>query len=351
MRFGLNLQNQLPMKTLRIMLIGLILLSSCNRPIYYHLLVNDIPTQYPNFNTEIKFKGDGIPGKPYFEIIDIDIYEKGRLNKKQIKKRLQLEAIKEGVDAIIEVDLLAESIQEPNLFTMLLDVMDDDLETTTVNANYTHIRGRGIMYLENLDFIKDQPEFEYFYKIDNNTGFPNPCFKVEYKLTGQVHMVYPELTGDLNIYKEYFQYYSDHHLLKQREGWSYIMDGLLLRKRILRMEDGLISKICIPKYDEKERLIQIKIVHRNSKIDSNEFIYYSYDDNHGKISNRVIEVYNGTKVYEEYRYENDRLTGKKIFINKGHERISLNSAVRYYDTNFLKDYYFNEVVKQKDSSE
>ena len=102
MRFGLFLVNQLPMKIKGKIIIGLILLSSCSAPNYYQQQINDIPTQNSSFNAQIRFKEDGLPNKPYFEIIDVDICEKGRLNKTQIQKRLQIEAFKEGVDAIID---------------------------------------------------------------------------------------------------------------------------------------------------------------------------------------------------------------------------------------------------------
>ena len=222
------------MKAYLFALFGLILFGSCTKPTFYQLRINDIPARAPNFNTEIRLIEDGVPIKPYFEIIDIDLVKNGSLSIREIRKLLELEAIKEGVDAIIEVDSWTESNEEVSFITILIDVLDDDTETTTTTAKYTYIRGKGIMYLENLDFIKDQPEFEYFYTIDLKTDFPIPLFKIEYKLTGQVFTVYPESDQALEIYKKYFQYYSDYHLLKQRERWSYKMKGTLVKKRTLR---------------------------------------------------------------------------------------------------------------------
>ncbi len=329
-------------------LILVVLLSSCARQNFYLSRINDIPTSFPNFNTEIRFSGEPLPQNPYFEIIDIDLREKGIKNKKDIRQRLELMAIKEGVDAIIEVEAWTESIQEGNWITVLLDILDDDTDPTTFTVNYTRLTGRGIMYLENLDFIKFRPEFEYFYLIDSETGFPSPLFKAEYKLTGQEYMIYAESDGALDLYTDYLQFYSDFHLLEQREGWSYKMDDNLLKKRILWDPNGFRMKTCIPNYDEQNRMTLLKIIHHKGKIDGNEFIRYSYND-HGKIEKRIVEIHDGTIIYEDFIYENEQLKGKEFLINKGDEQILLRSSMHYYSPNYLHDYYFHEVTKQQEN--
>jgi len=270
------------------------------------------------------------------------------MSKSNVIKRLEVEAIKEGVDAIVEVEYWPETTETGNLITVLLDMMDDDNETTTFTTNHTFIAGKGIMYLENLNFIHNQAEFEYFYKLDSKTDFPKPFFKIEYKLTGQVYMVYPESDEGLETYKKYFQYYSDFHLLKQREGWSYKMDGTKLVKRVLGNEDGFITKICVPGYDEAGRMIKLRIKNQNSQITSSEFIHYLYDEDN-KLIERRIEAYDGTNIYEEYIYENSQLTGRKVFINSNSQKqLNLKSSINYYDSDYLKDFYFKEVAKTKE---
>ena len=134
------------MKAYLFALFGLVLFGSCTKPTFYQLKINDIPARAPNFNTEIRLIEDSVPIKPYFEIIDFDLVKNGALSNREIRKVLELEAIKEGVDAIIEVDSWTESNQEVSFITILIDVLDDDTETTTTTAKYTHIRGKGIMY-------------------------------------------------------------------------------------------------------------------------------------------------------------------------------------------------------------
>lgn len=332
------------MKTNYLIILGLFLAGSCAPPKYYQLRINDIPTKSPNYNAEIRFIKDSLPVRPYFEVVDIDLLEKGNLTEKEIRRLLEIEAMKEGVDAIVWVENWGETTEQVNLFSVLVDVMDDDNEPTTFPKNFTHIRGRGIMYVENLDFIHEQPEYEYFYQVNLETDFPQPFFKVEYKLTGQVYMVYPESDEALDVFKKYIQNYTDFHLLKQRAGWSYKKDGNLLTKRILRMESGYITKICIPVYDKKNRMISLKIIHQNSAIDTNEVIHYSYDSI-GKLSGRIIECYDGTRIYEEYQYEYNQLISRTVFINMSQQKqVKLHTSFHYYDPNYLKDFYFNEVA-------
>lgn len=271
--------------------------------------------------------------------------KKGRLSKHDVQKLVEISAIKEGFDAIVEVDYWNESIEKMNVLGVLVAILEDS-EPTKVTVTYTHIRGLGILYLDNANFVHEQPEYEYFYKLDRETKFPTPFFKIEYKLTGQVFEFSGESDEADDIYQKYFKVYSDFHLLKQREGWSYKMSGPLLKNRIQRNRYGAIIKKCIPVFDENERLVRVKIVHFNSKIDVNEFINYGYDDE-GKIIKRVVKVYDGTKIYENYIYENNRLAGKKILVYQpSKEPIIINSSIDYYDINYLKEYYFDEYVQR-----
>ena len=125
------------------------------------------------------------------------------------------------------------------------------------------------------------------------------------------------------------------------------MKGTFVKKRTLRNQYGTISKKCIPKYNENNCLEQLKIVHFTGKIDVNEFVHYTYYS-HGQLLKRTVEIYDGSKVYENYIYdENNQLTGKRILIiPAGKKPISLHTSIHYYDANYLKDYYFNELVQQ-----
>ncbi len=333
------------MQLRRATLLPLALLLSCAKPNLYQAKINDIPTKSPNSNAEVRFIGEGNPINPYFEIIDFELVKKGMLSKHDVQRAVEISAIKEGVDAIIEVDYWNESIKKMSVLGVLVAILEDS-EPTKATVTYTHIRGLGILYLDNANYVHEQPEYEYFYKLDRETKFPTPFFKIEYKLTGQVFEFSGESDEADDIYHKYFKDYSDFHLLKQREGWSYNMSGPLLKNRIQKNRYGAIVKKCIPVFDENERLIRVKIVHFNSKIDVNEFINYGYDDE-GEIIKRVVKVYDGTKIYENYLYENNRLAGKKIMVYQpSKEPIIINSSIDYYDKNYLEEFYFNEYVRR-----
>lgn len=336
------------MKNQCIFLISLVLATSCTKPKIYHQRINDIPASAPNYNADIRFAGQNSPQNPYFEIVDINIIEKGSLNKNQIKNRLEQEAIREGIDGVMNVESWVDSENVSNLFTIILDVIEDDGETTTVIEHHTYITGKGFIYLESLDNIAANPEYEYFYIIDLESDFPKPFFKIEYRLTGQEYMVYPESDEALEIYKKYIQYYSEFHLHEQRENWSYLMKDSRVSKRIFRYDNGFISKICLPKYDEKGRCRQVKIVHRNSSIENNEMVNYIYDEK-GRVSGRVVDMHDGTKICEEYQYLDGKISGRNILINIPHKgQVKLRTSFHYYAPDYLKDYYFQELANKRD---
>lgn len=122
------------------------------------------------------------------------------------------------------------------------------------------------------------------------------------------------------------------------------MNGPLLKKRTLLSYKGRAIKRCIPKFDEDNRLVKLKIVHIYSNINNNEYIKYAYDEK-GRLIKRIVEIHDGTIVFEEYNYNEDKLAGKKISIQRpSKELIKIKTSIRYYDQNYLKDYYFNEYV-------
>lgn len=315
---------------------------SCITPKFYHQRVNNIPTKSPNFEVLVYLLGDQIPEKPYFEIVDFYMAEKGRLSKSAILKKLEFEAIKEGVDAVIDVEYWNRKEPTVNALTVFIDLIDEDGETTYINTHFTHIRGIGIKYLENIDYVHELPEFEYMYLIDAETGFPTPCFKIEYALTGQEHKVYPEAESAMDIYRKYFQFYSDYHLLHQREGWTYVKRDNKVTRRMMINEEGLTLKRCIPEYDKDGKMIALTIFHAGTGTKETERVIYHFDEK-GRKFGRTVLTHEKVKVYEQYVFDGEMLTGRKIKINiPGGAGYFLNSSILYYDTDYLRMYYEEE---------
>jgi len=317
-------------------------LLSCSPHLRYNQLINDIPTNYPNFSTEVRFLGDSLPTKPFFEVIDIQLEIKGPISYGQLKKRLELEAIKEGVDAIIDVEYQQESFDKITLGTIILDVIAESDEVTTIPGYITYVRGTGIMYLENLGFVKEKPEFEYFYKIDSSGGLPEPFLKIEYKLTGQEFRVYPAVDEAMDIYNKYIKFYSDFHLFRQRERWEYISEGSIIRKRFLVNENGTVRKTVIPKYDDKGRITKVIIQENRTQGQFLDHITYAYDKN-SRLKSRLIQTANGAKIFENWIYENERPVRREMVINTSEAKLCyLRSSIFYYHPDYLKDYYLTE---------
>lgn len=322
-------------------------LLSCSPHLQYNQLINDIPTNYPNFGTEVRFLGDSLPSKPYFEVIDVQLEIKGPISYEQLKKRLEIEAIKEGLDAIIDVEYQHEAFDKITLATLAYDVLAGSEEVTTVPGYVTYVRGTGIMYLENLGFIKEKPEFEYFYQIDNAGGLPQPFLKIEYKLTGQEFMVYPATDDAGDIYTKYIKLYSDFHLFRQRERWEYQREGSRITKRFLVNQNGTVRKTVTPKYDNKGRMIRVTIAENRGERQLLDNITYAYDEQ-SKLKSRLIETNDGAKVFESWIYENERAVRREFVINTSEANIyQLRSTIIYYHPDFLKDYYLTEYQAKK----
>lgn len=342
MSFGLFSADPFAMKIHHYLCLIFICFFSCSLPKPYYQRINNIPTIGPNFGVEILFQ-EKPPTKPFFEVIDFDIVEKGKLSRMEIMKKLEMEAIKEGVDAVMDVEYWSRSEEKVNFLTVLIDVMDEDEETTVINAPFTHIRGVGIKYLENIDYIQDQPEFEYVYQINQQTGFPTPLFKIEFNPTGQEHMIYPESEEAREIYKNYFQFYSDFHLLYQRERWSYKTVKNQVRKRVLVDIDGYILKTCDLEYNKDGLLTNVNV---SNRLKGDDLVAYHYNDQGIKTS-RSIVTYDRIKIFEQYNYEDSKLTGRKIKIMTPERRqYLLNTTILYYDPGFLENYYKQEYTKR-----
>lgn len=326
------------MKNLFFLFVGLIC-CCCTAPQRYQQKINDIPLISPNYNADVRFKGEKMPSTPYLEVLDLDVVLNGKMDVFELRKKLEIIAIKEGVDAFVNVEFWDEYGQKVNLFTIMIDLLDDDMETTTVTTYATHVIGTGIIYVDNTQYIARQPEYEYIYKMDKKSDMPRPFLKIEYKPNGQVYMVYPEHPKAKDFYDKYFKYYTDFHLLKQREKWMYKLSKNKISKRIMFNDQGNISKIVIPEYDEKRKIKALKILHTKTS-SRQERVFYDYDTK-GKVIGKRIEVKDGTNIYETYQYQDaDKPTGRKILVNiPGYLPIKLGSSYHYYDKNFLKNYY------------
>lgn len=342
MRFGFKTIKSVAMKNLYFLPLIVLCIASCKLPKPYHQRINYIPINSPNFGVEM-LTSDQLPTKPYFEVIDFDLVEKGKLSRREVMKKLEMEAIKEGVDAVMDVESWNASEEKVNLLTVLIDVMDEDGETTVINAPFTHIRGVGIKYLENINYIHDQPEFEYVYQIDPEADFPSPLFKIEYNLTGQEHMIYPESETAMEVYEKYFQFYSDFHLVYQRERWHYKSVDNKVNKRILYDENGYVTKTCMLKYDDKGRLVEVEV---HNRLSGNDKVTYHYDEDGRKISRKVVTA-DQTTIFEQYNFDGERITGRRIrIIVPGEDNYHLNTSILYFDPDYLNDYYQQEYVKK-----
>lgn len=315
-----------------------IYISSCVAPKHYHQRINYIPTNGPNFGVEVLAENQ-IPERPYFEVIDFDFSEKGKLSRLEAKKRLEMEAIKEGLDAVIMLDYWKGYEEEENLLTFLIDVLDEDQENVVMDVPYTYIRGVGIKYLDNIDYLNNQPEYEYVYIINQESDLPVPFFKIEYNPTGQEHMIYPENDDAQALYDKYFQFYSDFHLIHQRESWYHKKSKGRLKKRMLINENGLVDKTCIFSYDDQGRISEISV---NTKGKGDATVNYHYDHIGNKISRGVV-VNGKIRIFEQYNYINGKLDGRKIRImDSGKKNLLLSTSIIYYDADFLKDFYEEE---------
>ncbi len=324
------------------------LMIACAPPKYYQQTINDLPRVSSTFRAGVFFKGEEVGKEPYLEVIDYDNVVRGRLNSEQIRSFLQKEGELEGVDLFIDVRYSYAIKQTTTWYTLLVDLIDyENPEPYQANIYYTRIRGKGVVFLRNLDFIGNLPEYEYFYLIDRNTSLPQPFFNIEYKLTGQIFKVYPSSQEALEIFRKYFKFYTDYHLTRQRERWVYKRnkDGKIT-KRLWQRADGKTIRRCFYTYRDNGKLESIRIV--NNHLAATEFVRYSYDEQDRLIS-RDIELYDGARVQEEYQYEGALLTGRRIDIHRpGKEPLELSTSVLYYDPDYLKDFYNNQYFTRKE---
>ncbi len=322
-----------------------VLCAGCMTPQHYYQRVNNIPTRPYNFDVKIVMLGDPVPAKPFFEIVEFNLREKGKMSEREMKNKLQMEAIKEGVDAVIDVEISRNKELVSNVFSLMLDLLYEDEETILIPASFTYAYGVGIKFLESLDYIHELPEFEYVYIVDEKTRFPSPFFKIEYTLTGQEHMVYPESEKALDVYKQYFQFYSDFHLIHHRERWAYYKNkDHRISRRVLLDDHGEALKKCLFSYDASGWLSEITILDLTRVFSRSEHVKYHYDLS-GQLQSKIIHTRGKSRIYEEYKYEGGRLKGRNIRIMiPGKENYLLSTTYTYHPKDYLEKYYKDQLA-------
>ena len=317
----------------------------CTRP--YQQRISYIPTNQTKEEPQIWFFNRGVPDKAFFEITEFELKELGSHTRHGVADILKWHARMEGLDAVINVEYWHETESGANLATVIIDILADENEYDSENQIYTSIAGIGIKYLENLDFIDQIPEFEYAYKLDSNS-FPNRFFKIEFKLTGDIHDFDPENIYAAEVFTKYIKPYSMHHLLKEREGWSYtLVDGQLF-ERILRNEDNKIIKDCNLHFNKDGQVTEIDITRNDLPKKPQEFVKIVYNSN-GSLSGRIINTCKGATIFEKYEYERGKVIRKTMQINfienEQVETIELSSSFVYFDKDYLEKYYYEEYVQ------
>ncbi len=335
------------MKSIPYYLFISLLALACTTPIYYQQAVNDLPSVPTTYRAGVFFKGDDIPREPYFEVIEYNNVVKGRWDEEKIRNFLQKEGRLEGVDLFIDVEYSYSTNQETTWLTLLADLIDyENTEPYRQTVFYTGIRGRGVVFLRHLDFIGSLPEYEYFYLIDEKTDLPRPFFNIEYKLTGQIFKVYPSSQEAMEFFHKYFKYYTDYHLVKQRERWLYKRDKSgKTTKRHWQRTNGRTLRRCYFDYNDEGKLERIRIV--NNHLKTAEFVRYSYYEQ-GRLATRLVEMYTGAKVREEYEYNGNLLRGRRITIFRPDDKpLNLSTTILYYDPDYLNNYYYEQYAAKR----
>jgi hypothetical protein len=151
------------------------------------------------------------------------------------------------------------------------------------------------------------------------------------------------------VYEKYCKFYSDCHLLKQRERWYYKQtNDRRLKQRILVNENGYREKTVFVEYDNPGKITTLRVHSRN---EGEVFIQYHYDKT-GVLLSKVVIIGNQARIYEEYKYQEGTRVGRKINITDSlHKSYRLNTSILYYDQDYLKDYYFREYAKNGKSQD
>ena len=333
------------MKALRFLILATFLFS-CNAAKFYDVQILEIPGKKNELQTPIPiyFIGQTPELKPYFEMVELNAEGKGNINNRKVYQIMKSKAQENGLDAVIDVSVNTFTEEYTSFMDIVLSSVDETEDYYSIRNIY-QIRGIGIKFLDNLDYIEDLPEFESIY-VDNGNKM-EPFLELEFKPTGEVYHVNYLHSYSNTFYRSYLFEHSDYHLLKERNNWRYKMVKPDQEVRKLYRNNSVIKK-CIIHYNENDLVESIKVkftdFNHNKGTSSTtnyviEEVKYSYNENNQLIKKEILYQDQSRLVISPV-YDNEKITGFKYYLHKtGGLEVKLTSTYQFYSKDYLQEFY------------
>jgi len=282
-------------------------------------------------NTAVKlYFGNEIPNDTAYSKIKIiaisGVGYKGESKKLAIQ--MKKEAIKQGVDAIINIKRREFSEEEYTLTDMLFGY--EDMTT----KYYGQLYGLGIKYHKNIHYLDRLVKKEESYLIEN--GNETPLFTVHLNTLGELDSLITFQNQGLSIHDNYHYKYSRQHLVFEKYKWKHSsLHKGKLKRQLYKVDDWPIKNVVISYYDTK-KIKQITITDLASL--NKEKVLFEYQKFNVLKSKKIVQS-NGTEIYEEFEYNDERK-----LISKTTYRLSSEEKTPFYKVYY--QYYSNKFLPE-----
>jgi len=314
-------------------LLFILLLSSygCSTT-YLSYEIEDNPSLIPlksNAGVKLYFENEIPKDTAYSKIKVIAISEAGfKGESKKLAIQMKTEAIKLGIDAIINIKRIEFSEEEYTLTDMLLG---SDHMTTKY---YGQLYGLGIKYHKNINYLDRLVKTEEGYLLKN--GDEIPIFTVHLNTLGELDSLITFQNQGLSIHDNYHYKYSRQHLVFEKHKWKHSsLHKGKLKRQLYKVDDWPIKNVVISYYDTK-KIKQITITDLASL--NKEKVLFEYQKFNVLKSKKIVQS-NGTEIYEEFEYNDERK-----LISKTTYRLSSEEKTPFYKVYY--HYYSNEYLSK-----
>ncbi|MCE7991102.1 MAG: hypothetical protein HEP71_03945 [Roseivirga sp.] len=293
-------------KSIIIVLFASFLLSCTRSNFYEHQLLSSLPVNGNTQQIDVFYEGESSPPKDYIEYYNLRLVKKGHFNDEQMVSFLKQEALKKGLDGLMDPKKWDETEESATFFDVLATITDPDDIDYTSTVNYSIIEAKGIRYIENIDLTHSLKAGKV-YDMTTNAYMG----EIRYLPNGLISETIAENDLSQMLMDTYFKF-SEDHLLYEQEGWQTLhrLDGRIDVRRKYRMNDWILARVRV-KYNgnKPEQIRSIRVTENPKKTPIISRIVYQYDAQNRPISRKVSGAYQLT---ETITYENNKIKSAQI---------------------------------------
>jgi len=296
-------------------LVAVIWMSSCSYK-QYAVQRHDYQTYLPiqrsgDGKVSLYFDGDPFPNKPFVEGGELGVAQRRHQPSSLLAPALQKKARELGYDAVIDIQKIHEWREGYSFWDYVFLV---DGEAVPSGVEYEILVGRGIKFVENIDYLDYQKKTQV--ALLEKSGVHDTLFTKTFYPDGEFKSINYHSDSAKRFHDQVIVAHDVHRLMEEEEGWDYTLDqyGRLYSRRHKRFDDWILEKVRFKYEGSTSRLKEMRVTlpSKTAHPDPVYSIFVTQDDL-GRIVQKTVEQYEETRWIEDLTYDdNGRLSTSEI---------------------------------------